>query len=160
MIRQYYPQRRRGGDNPLGVGVIPTSAIFYLQCERWWRERFRGMPICRDPWIVESFSNGVLCEARRDPSTGRWLDLYVSGRSDMATVRSLRDGRRREVAVRILVLHEDEGLRRDPATYPSLPHVRNERAGGEQVSQRAKPRVRLVAAACSADTSQLQLAAL
>ena len=33
MIRKYYAQRRQGGDNPLGVGIIPVGAIFYLQNE-------------------------------------------------------------------------------------------------------------------------------
>jgi hypothetical protein len=121
MIRQYYAQRRRGGDNPLGVGVIPAGAIFYLQPDCWWRDRYRGKPVCRDPIIVEAFLNGTVAAARRNPDTGRWEDLFLAGRSDIAIVRSLRDGRRAMVAVRILILHEDEGLRRDPATYPELP---------------------------------------
>jgi hypothetical protein len=127
MIRQYDAQRCRGGDNPLRVGVIPSGAIFYIQDEGWWRDRFRGAPICRNPWIVEGFLNGVLCAARRNRDTGRWEDAYIAGRSDMATVRSLRDGRRRHVAVRILILHEDEGLRRDSASYPDLPQIRSKR---------------------------------
>ena len=119
MIRQYYAQRSRAGDNPLRVGVIPTGAIFYLQEDGWWRDRFRGAPSCRNPWIVEGFLNGLLCAARRNRDTGQWDDVYMARRSDMAVVRSLRDGRRRQVAVRILVLHEDEGLRRDPAPTPT-----------------------------------------
>jgi hypothetical protein len=47
----------------------------------------------------------------------------MAGRSDMAIVRSFRDDRRRQVAVR-----EEEGLRRDPATYPDLTKVRQEPA--------------------------------
>ena len=47
----------------------------------------------------------------------------MARRSDMAVVRSLRNGRRQRVAVRLLILHEDEGLRRDEATYPSLPKM-------------------------------------
>jgi hypothetical protein len=121
MIRQYYAQRCRGGDNPLRVGVIPSGAIFYIQDHGWWRDRDRGAPICRNPWIVEGFLNGVLCAARRNRDTGHWEDAHMAGRSDMAIVRSLRDGRRRQVAVHILILHEDEGLRRDTATYPDLP---------------------------------------
>ena len=62
-----------------------------------------------------------MCAARRNRDTGRWENVYISGRSDMALVRSLRDGNRRQVAVRTLILHQDEGLRRDPATYPDLP---------------------------------------
>lgn len=38
----------------------------------------------------------------------------------MAVVRSLRTGLQRQIAVRILILLEDEGLRRDGATYPDL----------------------------------------
>ena len=130
MIRQYYAQRCCGGDNPLRVGIIPTGSIFYLQDEAWWRDRFRGAAVCRDPYIVEGFLNGVLGAARRNSDTGRWEDVYMSGRSDMAIVRSLRDGRRSRVAVRTLILHEDEGLRRDPATYPDLPKVHVRRFGG------------------------------
>ena len=121
MLRQYHASRRQGGHNPLGMGVIPAGAIFYLQDDGWWRDRFRGAPLCREPWIVESFLNGTLSAARRNAETGRWEDLYMARRSDMAVVRSLRNGRRQRVAVRLLILHEDEGLRRDEATYPSLP---------------------------------------
>ena len=121
MIRQYYAQRCRGGDNPLRVGVIPAGAIFYLQDDGWWRDRFRGAPSCSNPWIVEGFLNGLMCAARRNRDTGRWENVYISGRSDMAIIRSLRDGNRRQVAVRTLIHHEDEGLRRDPDTYPDLP---------------------------------------
>lgn len=123
MIRQYYSQRCRGGNNPLRVGVIPAGAIFYLQDDSWWRDRHRGSPVCRTPWIVEGLLNGTLCAARRNRDTGHWEDAYRAGRSDTAIIRSLRDGRRRPIAVRLLILHEDEGLRRDPATYPDLPQI-------------------------------------
>ena len=69
MIRQYFAYRRRGGCNPLGVGVIPVGAIFYIQDEGWWRDRYRGAPICRDPWIVEAFLNGTLAAARPNADT-------------------------------------------------------------------------------------------
>lgn len=124
MIRQYFAQRCRGGDNPLRVGVIPAGAIFYLQPEWWWRDRFRGNPICRNPVIVEAFLNGILAAARRNSETGRWEDRFLAGRSDTAIVRSLRDGRRAVVAVRSLILHEEQGLRGDPTTYPDLPVLR------------------------------------
>lgn len=130
MLRQYHAQRRRGGDNPLGVGVIPAGAVFYLQDDGWWRDRCRGTPICRTPWIVESFLNGKLCAARRNRDTGHWEDIYMARRSDTAVVRSLRDGRRREIAVRALILHEEEGLRRDPATCPDLPSAALRRSAG------------------------------
>jgi hypothetical protein len=123
MIRQYYAQRRQGGNNPLGVGIIPAGAIFYLQDDGWWRDRYRGKPISRNPWIVEAFLNDTLAAARRNRNTGQWEDVYMTRRSDTAIVRSLRDGRRCEVAVRILILHEEEGLRRDPMTYPDFPRL-------------------------------------
>jgi len=121
MIRQYGAGRRQGGHNPLGVGVIPAGAIFYLQDESWWRDRYRGKALCRDPWIVEAFLNGVMHAARRNRHTGAWEDVYLSGRSDMAVMRSLRDGRRCRVAVRKLILHEEHGLTKGLVGYPTLP---------------------------------------
>ena len=129
MIRQYFAYCRRGGYNPLGVGVIPVGAIFYIQDEGWWRDRYRGAPICCNPWIVEAFLNGTLAAARRDPKTGMWQDLYLAGRSDTAHVRSLRDGRRRRIAVRVLILHEEHGLAAQPCPYTDLPSLRLYRLG-------------------------------
>ena len=113
MIRQYHAQRRRGGNNPRGIGVIDVGTIFYLQDEGWWRDRYRGMPICRNPWIVTAFLNGTMGAARRNRATGVWEDVYLAGRSDMAVVQSLRDGRHRQIAIRTLILHEGHGLQRD-----------------------------------------------
>ena len=110
MIRQYHAQRRQGGNNPLGIGVIAIGTIFYVQDEGWWRDRYRGAPIRRNPWIVDAFLNGTMGAARRNHATGLWEDLYLAGRSDMAVVQSLRDGRRRQVAIRTLILHQDHGL--------------------------------------------------
>lgn len=124
MIRQYFAHQRRGGCNPLGVGVIPVGATFYIQDEGWWGDRYRGAPIRRNPWIVEAFLNGTLAAARRDPETGMWQDRYLSRRSDTAVVRSLRDGRRRRIAVRVLILHEEHGLAAQPCAYPDLPSLR------------------------------------
>ena len=70
MFRQYFAQTCRGGFNPLRVGVIPSGAIFYLQDDRWWRDRYRGAPICRAPWIVEAFLNGTL--ASTWPAAPTW----------------------------------------------------------------------------------------
>lgn len=123
MIRQYYAQHCQGGRNPLRVGVIAVGAIYYLQDDRYLRNPSREAPVCRAPWIVEGFLNGVCHAARRDPHTGQWLDMTMSHRSDMAVVRSLRDGRRKEVAVRILQLHEDMGLWFEPTYYPPLPDL-------------------------------------
>ena len=124
MMRQYGGQRRRGGANPLGVGVIAVGAIYYLQDPGWFSDRTPGPPVCKVPWKVEGFTNGLLHAVRRDPETRQWRDSYWSGRSDMAVVRSLRDGRRRTVAVRLLVLHDDLGLTKGVAAYPSLPDLR------------------------------------
>ena len=41
MIRQYGAQRRRGGVNPLGVGVIAAGSIYYLQDRDLLRSPFR-----------------------------------------------------------------------------------------------------------------------
>ncbi len=62
--------------------------------------------------------------ARRNRDTGRWEDAFRSGRSDMAVIRSLRDGCRRTVAVHLLVLHDDRGLAQGIAAYPTLPDLR------------------------------------
>ena len=121
MIRQYYAHRCQGGANPLRVGVVPAGAIFYIQEEFWWRERFRGRPTRREPWIVESFLNGEIAAARRDPKTGFWVSVYAARRSDIAVIRSLHSSRRRQIAIRALILHEDEGLRCDDGGYPDLP---------------------------------------
>lgn len=124
MLRQYYAQRARGGHNPLRVGVIPVGAIFYLQNESWWRDRYRGHAVCRDPWIVEGFLNGTMGASRRNRDTGFWESTYRAGRSDMAIARSLCDGRRQRVAVRTLQLHEEFGLAQPTTSYPSLPDLR------------------------------------
>ena len=121
MLRQYHAQRRQGGDNPLGVGTVALGSIFYLQDDGYWRARFGRTAVCRTPWIVESFLNGQYHAARRDPSTGHWLSVYVGNRTDLAVLRSLRDGRRQTVAIRILQLHEDEGFGLPDNRYPALP---------------------------------------
>ncbi len=139
MIRQYYAQRCRGGDNPLRVGLIPVGAVFFIQEEGWWRDRYRGKPTCRNPWIVEGFLNGTMGAARRNRETGFWENAYRSGRSDTAVIRSLRDGQRREVAVRTLILHEDDGLTKEVNDYPTLPNLRLCRQRG---SKRTTPRCR------------------
>jgi len=104
--------------------VVAAGTIVYLQDEGWWRDRHRGRPVCRNPWIVTAFLNGICAAARRNRDTGLWEDVHVSRRSDMAIVRSLRDGRQRQVAVRTLILHEDEGLVQQPTFYPTLPDMR------------------------------------
>ncbi|TRL28985.1 hypothetical protein FM996_18095 [Methylosinus sporium] len=123
MIRQYYAQRRQGGDNPKGVGVIAVGSIYYLQNDSYWRDRFRGTPVCRDPWIVLAFLNGLVAASCRSVTTGKWEDVFVTGRSDLALVRSLRDGRIRKIAVRTLILHDDLGMCKQATVYPTLPRL-------------------------------------
>ncbi len=130
MMRQYRAQRRMGGHNPLGVGVgvgvgvVAVGSIFYLQDGAYFDSRFGGMAVCRTPWRVEAFLNGMLHAARRNRGTGLWEDKHVSGRSDLAVVRSLRDGRHRTVAVRLLLLHDEWGLTKGTTAYPTLPDMR------------------------------------
>ncbi len=124
MMRQYRAHRRMGGHNPLGVGVVAVGSIFYLQDRAYFDSRFGGTAICRTPWQVQAFLNGMLHAARRDCGTGLWEDKHVSGRSDLAVVRSLRDGRQRTVAVRLLLLHDDWGLTKGTSAYPTLPDMR------------------------------------
>lgn len=121
MIRQYFTSPFMGGYNPLHIGTIAAGSIYYLQNDGWWRDRYRGRPVCREPWIVEAFLNGTLGAARRDPRTGFWQDLYISGRSDLAVVRSLRNGKRRSITVRVLRAHDDAGLTPEPTNYPDRP---------------------------------------
>ncbi len=124
MIRQYGAQRSQDGDNPLRVGVVAVGSIFYLQDEAFFRDRHGGTAVCSTPWIVEGFLNGTLGAARRNRDTNRWEDVFLSGRSDMALVRSLRDRRQlRRVAVRTLILHDDLGLTKGVTAYPTLPDV-------------------------------------
>jgi hypothetical protein len=121
MLRQYFASRFMGGNNPLRIGTIAVGNIYYIQDNGWWRDRYRGAPICRSPWIVEAFLNGVYTAARRNPDTGRWENLYIAGRSDLAIVRSLRTGKRQTVTVRVLQLADDEGHHRVWPTYPDHP---------------------------------------
>ena len=130
MIRQYDAQRARGGDNPLRVGVIAVGSIYYIQSEGFFRDRWSGRAVCRCPWQVEGFLNGIMGAARRNRETGVWEDAYRSGRSDMALVRSLRDRRIvRQVLVHTLIVHDDLGLSKGPTTYPTLPDLRCFRSG-------------------------------
>lgn len=124
MMRQYGAQRCRGGDNPLRVGTIAVGSVFYLQGQAYFRARYGEAPVCRAPWIVEAYLNGVVHATRRDPDTGLWRSSYWSGRSDTAVVRSLRDGRRQTISVHMLQVHEDRGLCRGFSAYPSLPDLR------------------------------------
>ena len=124
MMRQYGASPRRGGYNPLGVGVIAVGALYFLQDEGYFRDHHGGRAVCKAPWQVEAFLNGMMHASRRSRATGVWEDTFISGRSDMAVVRSLRDGRRRTVAVRLLILHDELGLTKGIASYPTMPDMR------------------------------------
>jgi hypothetical protein len=123
MMRQYHAQRARGGPNPLRVGIISIGSIYYIQDRGIWHDRFGPAPIRRNPWIVEAFLNGICAASRYDAESRQWQDVYISRRSDLAVVRSLRDGRRTTVAVHILAAHDDLGLAREPTDYPTLPDL-------------------------------------
>jgi len=73
-MRQYGAHWRRGGHNPLGVGVVAVGSLFYLQDEDFFRDRYGGRAVCRDPWQLVAFLNGVMHAARHDPDTGHWRD--------------------------------------------------------------------------------------
>lgn len=120
-MRQYFTSPFQGGDNPLRVGTVAVGSIYYLQSDAWWRDRFRGKPQTREPWMVEAFHNGAIGAARRDPVTGHWMSLFVAGRSDLAGIRSLRTGCQATISVRILRAHEEEGLYPVWPSYPALP---------------------------------------
>ena len=122
MIRQYYAARCMGGDNPLRIGIIAAGSIYYLQDQEFF-SRFGGRATRRDPWIVESFINGTIAAARRNKDSGMWEDVYFAGRSDAAIVRSLRSGRRVQVTVRLLILHDDLGLTKEVTSYPTRPDM-------------------------------------
>ena len=103
--------------------MIAIGSIYYLQDRGFFHVRFGGRAICRNPWIVEAFPGGTFAAARGNRETGHWEDVIISGRSDTAVVRSLRDGHRCSVAVRILELHDDHGLTMQATTYPCLPDL-------------------------------------
>lgn len=79
---------------------------------------------CHNPWIIEAFLDGTMGAVRRKPRTGFWESRTLAWRSDVAVVRSLRDGRRREVAIRLLILDKQADLRRDakPSGNICAPH--------------------------------------
>ena len=52
-----------------------------------------------------------------------WEDVYFAGRSDAAIVRSLRSGRRVQVSVRLLILHDDLGFTKGVTNYPTQPDM-------------------------------------
>ena len=96
MICQYYAQRWRPGSLHR-VGTIPVGTIVYIQDGIRPLSGFRERPTYRNPWIVESWHPGILCSKA------------MAG-GHLATVRSLRDGRRQQVADWVLLTCIDAGL--------------------------------------------------
>ncbi|MBO1360273.1 hypothetical protein J2D73_10790 [Acetobacter sacchari] len=112
MFRQYYTSPFQGGDNPLRVGTIAAGTIFHIHhCRKSTR-----------PWILEAFLNGEYTAARRNPRTGHWENVFISGRSDLAVLRSLTNGLRRTLTVNHLQHMVEEGAAPE-ARYPTLPDV-------------------------------------
>jgi hypothetical protein len=97
MLRQYHAPRFAGGNNPHRIGTVPIGSIVYLQdgCRPF---SFPSITRCVNPWIIESWHNREYC-------TGA-----VGAGGHLATVRSLRDGRRKQVADWILRAHDDAGF--------------------------------------------------
>lgn len=94
MLYQYRAQRRRGGCNPHGCGVLDIGQIIYLQDFRPLGGIRGGQnPICRNPWIVEGFTNREYFPA---VASGPAVKIMAGGH--LVAVRSLRDGSRRLVA--------------------------------------------------------------
>jgi hypothetical protein len=92
MLHQYRSQRFRWltlGGRSVRVGTIPVGTIAYIQDGMRPIGGVRQPLVCRNPWIVESWQG------------------------HLATVRSLRDGRRRQVADWILLLCEERGLTKE-----------------------------------------------
>lgn len=96
MLHQYNSQRFRVDNRGRHVGTIPVGTIVYIQDG----VRPFGFPdrvVCRNPWIVESWHNREYFPA----VSGAPRVVYMAG-GHLATVRSLRTGRRRVVADWIL----------------------------------------------------------
>lgn len=93
MTHQYHAQRRLGGHNPHGIGTIPIGTIVYLQDGLRPMGRKRGDWIYRNPWIVEAWLNRDYAKS----TPAGFTTVQMAG-GHLAQVRSLRDGRRAQVA--------------------------------------------------------------
>ena len=96
MIRQYFVQQFRAGSLKR-IGTIPVGTIVYIQDGIRPLSGFPHSPVCRNPWIVETWH--PRCHFGKAMAGGH-----------MATVRSLRNGRRQQVADWILLACIDAGL--------------------------------------------------
>lgn len=118
MIRQYYAQRRKGGNNPKGIGTIDVGTIFYLQDgvrPLGGRNRHARI-IRRNPWIVVAWHNRKYHPAVKDYDH----TTFLAG-GHLATVRSLRDGREQQVADWFLRWHLDNGFELEKPRCPAKP---------------------------------------
>jgi hypothetical protein len=106
MLNQYGSQRHRV-INGRPVGTIPVGTIVYIQDARPFR--FPSFPVRREPWIVEAW------RPRLVTGYGGKLraDRYVARGGHIAIVRSLRSGRRIEVADWLILAAIDNGCERD-----------------------------------------------
>ena len=89
------------------IGTIPVGAIIYVQDGVRSLAGLTRPIVRRTPWIVEAWLN-------RDyslNSAGRWKTVKMAG-GHSAVIRSLRDGRRQEVADWLLLACVDAGLER------------------------------------------------
>jgi len=62
--------------------------------------------------------------AGKTPLPAAQGDAVISWAAATQLTWSLRQGRRRQVSIRILIVHDDLGLTREPMRYPSLPDMR------------------------------------
>ena len=98
MFHQYKSQRRCGGDNPHGEGVLDLGTILYIQDGI---RPMSGLPrqiVCREPWQVVAFL------PEQHPFYG------PMARTGLVLVKSLRTGRTQTVAPWIVEMCEDAGL--------------------------------------------------
>ncbi len=100
MLHQYSAPRfrlRQLGGRVVRVGTIDVGTILYIQDDVRPLAGLRDHPVCRNPWIVE-------CWHPRE-----CMGKTLAG-GHLATVRSLRDGRRQKVAYWILLRCDGLGL--------------------------------------------------
>jgi hypothetical protein len=110
MFYQYGAQRTRRHTFPSGyqvrVGTVPVGTIVYIQDGLRPLGGFRGPFVFRNPYIVESWHNREYFPAIKGQHPHK---VYMQG-GHLATVRSLRDGRRHQVADWVLLASLGDGF--------------------------------------------------